>query len=47
MRAVGAGKFDRAISAAAVNYNNVVRKIERIKAARDRLFFVSSQTVVP
>src|ERR1700704_6049596 len=40
MRAMGAGEFDRAISAAAVNYNNIVRKIERTKAARDRRFFV-------
>src|SRR6266567_7730266 len=40
MRAMGAGEFDRAISAATVNYNNIVRKIERTKATRDRRFFV-------
>jgi hypothetical protein len=40
MRALGAGKFDRAVSAAAVNDNNIVGKIERAKAARNRLFFV-------
>jgi hypothetical protein len=40
MRAMGAGDCDRAVSAAAVNYNNIVRKIERTKAARDRRFFI-------